>query len=300
MKGVGQGLPEFYMSWARSDPLYQNYFPDCQLLISPQSVRHSWGAASFKRQPAKLIIDSGAYWYIKNNRNPPPPKEIFYRQVKMAEGSNCPTTICHFDMPLSPKETQIDNNYRRIESTIGNAYEFMELFTRVNFPSNVESLGVIQGYDTTSVKFCAQELCRMGFSRFGLGSLASLYRPEEIISRVKAAMEVVGTNLHIFGISNIKLMLRLARLGINSFDSSRPMKAAIYNTVFYSSPFRIFIVERAKNKIKHAPVLQDLLPCSCPVCKDNPSALMVTGRKKYHNIRAIHNYYHLLREIQEF
>jgi len=293
-----QGLPEFYMSWARSDPLYQEYFSDCQLLISPQSVRHSWSSADFKRQPAKLIIDSGAYWYIKNDRNPPPPKDVFFRQQKMAEGSHCPTTICHFDMPLPPKESEIGTSYRRIESTIGNAYEFMELYTRANFPSNVQCLGVIQGYDPASVKFCAQEISRMGFDRFGLGSLAGLYFPEEIISRVKAAIEIVGTNLHIFGISNTKLMLKLSKLGISSFDSSRPMLAAIYNTVFYSKPFKSFIVEEAKNKIRRGSILQEPLPCRCPVCKDNPSVLMSTGRKKYHNLRAVHNYYHLVREIR--
>lgn len=223
---------------------------------------------------------------------------VFLQQLKMIEGSNVPTAVCHFDMPLIPWDDCAERNFRRIETTIGNAYEFMELFTRANLPKNIKSLGVIQGYDVPSIKFCARELVRLGFDRFGLGSLATLYHPNEIISRVKAAMEVVGTNLHIFGISNTELIFKLAQMGINSFDSSRPIRAAIYNIVFYSRPFRSFLIKGAKNKSSRISVIHEPLPCNCPVCRNDPYVLLRTGKKKFHNLRALHNYYHLVREIQ--
>ena len=292
-------LLDFYVSWARSDPVYQNYFPGCRLLISPHFVRQSWHAGLFQRQPAKLLIDSGAYWYIYKKEVPPPPKEVFFRQLTMAEGATCPTTICHFDMPLQPKDVQAQINYGRIETTIGNAYDFMELYNKSNLPKNIKSLGVIQGYDEYSIKFCAQELVRLGFDYFGLGSLAGLHHPETIISRVKSAMEIVGTNLHIFGISNTQIIFDLAKRGISSFDSSRPIRAAIYNTIFYSKPFRSFVVQGAKNEPRRTPIIEEPLPCECPVCRENPLLLMRTGRKKYHNLRAVHNYYHLITEINQ-
>src|SRR5260370_29153932 len=74
----------------------------------------------------------------------------------------------------------------------------------------------------------------MGYTRFGIGSMAHLYHTEEIVRRVEVVQSVVGNSVHVFGVSGIETMKRLNEIGVASVDSDRPIKAAIYKEMLYS------------------------------------------------------------------
>lgn len=287
----------FFMCWTDSDPFYQSYFEDCNILLSLAHVSQSWHISRFPIMPQKIIVDSGAYTILKNPSRSTTQQQVFNLQLSMTKGSEVPTTLCHLDMPIPPGEDDTLEVYRRIELTIANAYEFIDLFKSANLPLNFKSMGVIQGNSYDTITFCANELLRAGFDCLGIGSLAHLYKPELIAERVRAATSVAGPDLHVFGISGINAASELMAMGIRSFDSSRPMKVAMYNCLFYSSPFRTYKLQNSRVK-DSMPTLGRPLPCDCPICQKNPALLFRTGTKQSHNMRAVHNYYHLLRELE--
>jgi queuine/archaeosine tRNA-ribosyltransferase len=290
---------EFYVSWTKSDPIYWKYDPECNILISPTGVPNNWNITSLNTKPCKFMIDSGAYYYIEKKEIFPSQKEVLKRQIEILEGCSTPVVICHLDYPISNKLSLREKN-KRIDITISNAYEFQYLLKKISFKFPVELLATIQGYDVNSVKFCAKELKRIGYTYFGIGSLAGLFHPEEIIRRIRAVYEIVGENIHIFGISAVKIIKLLKReLPIKSFDSTRSIKAAIYSTVLYNEPeYGQYFIKGNRNKIPLTKfgttrILKEPKECYCPICKKDETLIMKSGKKIYTNSRAIHNYFQL-------
>jgi len=247
--------------------------------------------------PAKMMVDSGAFASIGNPGRKPSQYQVFCQQVNISRGATVPTILCHLDDPLPPVDMDTLEVYRRIERTVANAYEFLHLFKSAGLPPNFKSLGVIQGNSYETISFCANELVRAGFDYLGIGSLAMLYKSELILERVWSAARIAGPELHVFGISAIEVAAQLMAMGIRSIDSSRPMKAAMYHLLFYSSPFRRYKLKNSKIKEKRIATIESPIPCECPICKKDPALIFRPGEKKYHNMRAVHNYYHLRQEL---
>ena len=293
---------EFYISWSHSDPIYSNYFSNSNFLISPANVNANFNMTDWKKNPEHVLIDSSAYYYLSHNKKLPTQKEIFKKQINLINTIKCPVSICHLDNPINNDNQSQAKIYSRIERTLSNAYEFTYLFSKYNLNQNnkINKLGVIQGTNKLSIEFCANELKKMGFEKFGLGSLAQLYNPNEIISRIKIASEIVGgENLHIFGISRIDIIEKLNNLNVKSLDSTRPIMAAIYKGVFYSDPFKTYGIKAANNSSRYAQVLDEPLNCNCPVCQSNPNLILKLGSYRYKHARAIHNYYHLIKHLNK-
>lgn len=291
----------FFVSWSHSDPIYSDYFNDCNILISTSGVSSSFNLGSWPNKPKRIIIDSGAYYYINNSEYRATQKSIFFKQKNIIKNVQLEAVICHLDHPISPKMSDQVTTFLSIEKTLGNAYEFLKLFKHYLADTHglTKPLAVIQGTDENSIKFCASELKGMGYKLFGLGSLAALYNPVEIVNRIEAAAQVVsGENLHIFGISRLDIIKQLKAIKIRSVDSSRPIKAAIHNAVFYSKPFRVYGIKGAKNDNSYSNLLSKPLPCPCPVCQSNLNLLIKTGNNKTTKARALHNYFHLVRQIE--
>ena len=124
------------------------------------------------------------------------------------------------------------------------------------------------------------------------------------MKRVKVVQSVVGNSVHVFGVSGIETMKRLNELGVASVDSARPIKAAIYNEVLYSEPYKRFGItgshfQPSDPKFSPHQMLSQLsIECPCPVCKNgiNNDILKLQVRK-YLLLRAIHNYYHVKKMI---
>lgn len=292
---------DFFVSWSHSDPIYCNYFESCNMLISTSGVSSTFNLGTWHNHPKRLIVDSGAFYYLNSSASPETQTSIFLKQVSIIRGVKAETILCHLDNPINPKASDQVSTFLSVEKTLGNAYEFLKLFQSYNWGEYdlVKPLAVIQGVDKSSIKFCATELRDMGYKLFGLGSLAALYNPPEILRRIETSVDVVGgDNLHIFGISRFDIIKQLKKMKVRSLDSSRPIKAAIHNAVFYSNPFRVYGIKGTKNENCYTRKISKALPCPCPICQNRHNLLLKTGNNKTTKARAVHNYYHLVKQIE--
>jgi tRNA-guanine family transglycosylase len=294
----------FYVSWYPGDPWYPRYDDDCAMLISVASVSQVWSLDEFDKTPCYLMLDSGGYRYASVPGERPNPKEIFERQLRIIEGYEVKTILCALDYPIIDPGASSNQKDRHIDQTIGYAYELKTLIKQYHVADRVEAMGVVQGYDVSSMAYCAHRLQAVGFAHHGLGSLAPLKHHEEILERVQAVMDVLGQDLHIFGVSGIETVAVLRDWGIRSVDSSRPAKAAMYNQIFYSRPFRRFSIAESEDHVGLAMSsdrrLSEPLPCDCPACggEANPDVLRL-GKRDYIALRTLHNYWHLKRALQD-
>jgi len=289
---------DFYVSWSHSDALYSDYFESCPLLISAIS-RNTYSLKRFKKVPLKLIIDSGAVFYAKKNLKYKV-KDIFEEQLKLAMPllNKCPITLVHADEPLLNKKT-VSEKFDAVQKTIVNAQEYMNLAKRNSIvqENKLSIMGVIQGYDLPSLRFSIFELQKLGYVKFGIGSL--LGKSVDVqIELIKFASELVGAeNLHVFGVTGIPQIKEMKNMKIASFDSSRPTKAAIYHQVFYSDPFQTFVIDQSKIDKRQGQRLDAPLACDCPICKINQNDIFNISHRKYTLLRSIHNYYHFSKTI---
>lgn len=289
---------DFFIGWSHSDAKYCDYFENTSMLIStiPNNVRP---LQKFNKQPKKLIIDSGAVYYVNQSKKASAQK-IFEKQLSFLEDATSDIEsikLVQLDEPLLGKVT-LQDRYAAIERTLFLAWEFMNLYTKRNLPLHIEPMGVIQGFDKASIQYCIHELKLMGYKQFGIGSLL-LKGAKKQLSLIKSAAQIVGPDrLHVFGVTGIAQIKEMANLKISSFDSTRPTKAAAYYSVFYSNPFRTYILAASRTS-KSGPRIAEPLFCTCPVCMYNPRDILIPSPRKYMLLRSIHNYYHLRKTIED-
>ncbi|MCS6939110.1 MAG: hypothetical protein RMJ55_07130 [Roseiflexaceae bacterium] len=293
---------QYYVAWTNSDPIYQHYLPYVRVLVSPPNVSRSWRARDWPSLPSSLMIDSGAYqpaqkapWLT--------PLRVWERQCEMIMSLTIPIRLCHLDVPLFGAKT-LGELERRVVHNLENARWLISRLATISLPANVQIVGVIQGYDVSTIYNAARVLADMGYSSFALGSLARLVTAnrDEFYRRVEAALEAVGANLHIFGVSSVEVLTKLARLGVASADSSAPAQEAWRGGLFYSNPLRRYKLASPhfsewRRNYTFAEILTQPLPCDCPVCREDSSRLLNPEGKSYVRLRAIHNCYHLYQEL---
>jgi 7-cyano-7-deazaguanine tRNA-ribosyltransferase len=296
-------MMRYYVSWTHSDPIYQEWLPAVKLLISPPNVSLAWSPKRWKSLPEAMIIDSGAYQYCRERRSIAP-EVALARQLQIAQEVAVPVGICHLDVPLLGTR-QVAELERRVTQSLTHARWFMDYIEINPLPAHAYPIGVIQGYSVETVYYAAQLLADMGFTHFALGSLVGMVTNarDELVRRVEAAIEAVGTNLHVLGISSAPVLALLARLGILSVDSGAPMHEASRGGLFYSQPFRRYKLDTPhfrewERNYGFASLLSEPLLCDCPTCRENPAAIMQPHGKVAVNQRGLHNYYHLRRELE--
>jgi tRNA-guanine family transglycosylase len=295
---------QYYISWTHSDPVYHVALSDLGVLVSPPNVNQVWTVRRWPTPPARLLLDSGAFQHVRNGRSPSP-RETLQRQLRMLADGGFPSAICHLDVPLIGARESSDLQ-QRITASLENAQWLQAHAADQGVPASVELVGVIQGHTVATIYNVACALADMGYTRFALGSLAPLAASsqDEVLRRVEAAMEAIGTNLHILGVSTVTFLPRLARLGIRSADSAAPMREAWLGGVFYSHPFRRYKLPSPhfrewRRTYGFAELLTTPEPCDCPVCAEDASQILEVTGKRFVNLRALHNCYHLAREIAD-
>ncbi len=289
---------KYFVSWGHGDPLYQDYCANVRLLVSPPNVNQIWHISQWTTTPLELIIDSGAFQYQRKHRYIAP-ETVLQRQLNMVTGTTIPTGICHLDVPMIGTRNLAELD-RRVIRNLENARWLMNAIIAQCLPPQVYPVGVIQGYTVERVYVVAQALADMGYTSFALGSLAGMVASsrDELLRRVEAAMEAIGTNLHILGVSSEKVLNTLARTGITSVDSSAPMHEAWRGGLFYSHPFRRFKLpsphmQEWRRTYSFSEILTEPLPCDCPICQQNPDDILPLRGKPFIKLRGVHNYYHL-------
>ena len=173
---------DFYICWSHSDPLYQLYDKQCSMLISTAAVSNVWTLSRFSQMPYQVMLDSGSYSYVANQLPLPTPRSVFNRQLAILAGCEVPGTICAVDKPILGKSLTLTERNKAIDKTIANAWELKTLVAEYyrNGTSDkqkrllIEPLAVIQGYDTSTLRYCARQLREIGYTRFGIGSMAHL------------------------------------------------------------------------------------------------------------------------------
>ena len=293
---------KYFISWTHSDPIYQHYFADVRVLVSPPNVNLAWNVGLWPSAPVDLIVDSGAFQYHRAGRSPSP-EMVLNRQLHLAAGLDTPVGICHLDILVAGIRDPAD----ALRRSMKNLTHARWLITQGadHLPENTEPIGVIQGRDAEQIFYVAQALAEMGYRRFALGSLAGKVASsrDEVLRRTEAALEAVGPRLHLLGVSSVPVLEALARLGVESADSGTPIKEAAWGGIFYSEPFRRYKLPSAhfrewQRTYSFAEVIDSPLPCACPVCRDDPTQIMNPNGKVAVNLRALHNYYHLRRDIE--
>jgi len=265
-------------------------------------VPQNWQLNDLKVLPTKVIIDSGGFRHSQIGGMLPTPRMLFAHQLRMIKNvpQQCEITLCALDLPiLNPLATPNERD-RLLYKTLANAYEFKRLTENRKNGQSFKTLAVVQGFDLASFRRSAYELRALGFDTYGIGSLAFLRDTDELQRRIETVQDIVGEAIHVFGVSRGRQINLLKQLGIASIDSSTPIKAGMFNQLFYSDPFRRFILSTHRhdadaNKPNR---LHEPLPCTCPVCRGGVNTqLMLTGSRKYNHLRAIHNYFHLKQHI---
>lgn len=197
------------------------------------------GIHRFLKTTKYILMDSGGFQYLLNGKPTMSQKEVF--EIQMACRPDYASTL---DFPTDSSERTGGIIYdgkrqeltrkekdERVELTIENAGIFLDLFLKKN-PSFIP-IGVIQGYDEKSYKYCAFQLKKMDFPYYGVGSC--FRAPKfEVLRRVKWVREVIPDKpLHVFGIGSISLMQALWKeFNVSSVDTASHIVAASYGNVF--------------------------------------------------------------------
>lgn len=293
----------FYVSWYLGDPVYPAYSRDCSLLLSPTSLSRQWTLADLPTLPARLILDSGGFRYHRSGDAPPTAAELLQRQLAILSGHTIPTLICPLDSPLGHGAVSAVHTDAHVARTLAHAFELQRLIRQTPLPPTVEPLAIVQGSNRATLRYCAQELMGMGYRHFGLGSLARIPDSTEIAQRVGGVFETVQRPLHLFGIGSPRVLQSLDAGWVASVDSSRPAKAAACNELFYSRPFRRYGIMTldgvSRSKLPVRRCLVEPLACDCPVCCVDRHAVARIGHRDHIRARAVHNYYHLQRAIEQ-
>lgn len=286
-----------YVAWYPGDPVYPEYDKNCDLLISPTSVANRWKMCDLPKQPQSLIVDSGGFRYSLVETSPNQ-RQVFERQLRLIDKITYDVTLCQLDYPLIDADHTSNQRDRLIHRTLANAYEFRNLAERYGIAKDVRLMGTVQGHNVDSMVYCARELQHMGYEHFGIGSLALLFNVPKITERIQAVIKVVGTGIHVFGVTGERIAPRLHALGVGSIDSSRPAKAAMFNVIFSSEPFKRHRIRPTRGASGQTKYIEEAFVCSCPACggRANPDLLKV-GKREYVFLRTLHNYYHLKRAI---
>jgi 7-cyano-7-deazaguanine tRNA-ribosyltransferase len=289
----------FYVSWYPGDPCYPFYDSDCALLVSISSVSIAWTIKKFPKYPCYLMIDSGGFRFATTSNSTHLPKKNLERQLAIIADTGIPSIISALDYPILDSSFSSNEKDHKIHQTIAYAYELKNMLSQRNLSQNVTPMGIIQGDNVDSICHCAHELKSIGFSLYGLGSLALLKDHRRIIERVQAVIPIIGADkLHVLGVNAISTVLSLRKIGVHSVDSARAAKAAAYNEVFYSNPFRRFGIfdktaPQMEGKMPISKRLSFPLPCECPACLIDPYQILGVGKRENIRSRALHNYYHL-------
>src|SRR5689334_13057008 len=90
---------QYYISWTHSDPIYHERLLDLGVLVSPPNVNQVWTVHQWPALPPRLLLDSGAFQYMRNGRSPHP-RDVLQRQLRMLANGDFLSAICHLDVPL--------------------------------------------------------------------------------------------------------------------------------------------------------------------------------------------------------
>jgi len=288
---------KFFVSWTKREPLFQEYDPECNILVSPSNVPLNWSVSHWKTQPRELFVDSGAF-SVRNNQMRSC-QEILQRQLDITKKWSQNRTL-YFSHPdiLIPIKCNFYKQNKITKMSMERARLYFELHSKKNTCSI--PIGVIQGFDEETIVNSYYELINIGYTHFALGSIGiRLSRYKKLcVNAINIAQKYNIKPLHLFGIT-LPINGSNFSNGIDSFDSSTPAKLAFYGTVLYGSPIERYVISPNSKQtyrdrcFTFRKNLSNPMPCDCPVCKVDPNKLIAKNDPEAKINRIIHNYFQI-------
>jgi len=175
--------------------------------------------------------DCGAFSYVKEDRPPYTVADVveFYETCGFDSGVSVDHVILGYDAtadgPLLVSEAISAEWARRQELTLELAYDFLQLHQSTG--CRFVPIGVAQGWSPGSYKRAVASLQKMGYSRIALGGMVPL-KTQDILACLEGVQETrqSGTALHLFGVTRTESVSRFADYGVESFDSTSPLRQA--------------------------------------------------------------------------
>ncbi|MEX2156703.1 MAG: tRNA-guanine transglycosylase DpdA [Gemmatimonadales bacterium] len=196
------------------------------------------GVRQFFRLDARVELshietmgDCGAFSYVKEDQPPYTVEDVlqFYETCGFDYGVSVDHVILGYDAmadgPLLVDEAISRDWARRQELTLELAYDFVRLHRSAS--CRFVPIGVAQGWSPASYKHAVASLQKMGYSKIALGGMVPL-KTQDIVAcleRVEEARQA-GTSLHLFGVTRTHSVSRFADYGVESFDSTSPLRQA--------------------------------------------------------------------------
>lgn len=181
-----------------------------------------------KDMPITTMGDCGAFTYVKEQVPPYSVDEVirFYVDCGFDYGISVDHVILAYNAELDKPGAEVPAELRdRQEITLELAREF---FTRWKSDRLAfEPLGVAQGWSPRSYARAAQQLQKMGYRYIAVGGMVPL-KTSEILAGLEGinAVRRKDVRLHLLGVTRTEQAHSFARMGVESFDSTSPLRQA--------------------------------------------------------------------------
>lgn len=294
---------KFFVSWTTRDPVYHEFDPEAHILVSPNGVPKKWHTSLWSTLPKELFVDSGAF---TKTSELPSVEDVLLSQISITTGWDEQKKLffAHPDLILPLKST-FKNTNLLINQSLERAKKYLNLLHKKQIKAL--PIGVIHGFDEESLIGSYYQLKEVGYRYFALGSLALRFsRSKDTCLQAINIITDYGINpLHIFGVS-WPMQEECRKYDIDSFDCSSPAKLGFYGSVLYGNPLKRYVIApSAKQKLhdkffNFRTSIDKPLPCTCPICSDDPNRLVPHQGTKAKQDRALHNYFQLKWATKKF
>lgn len=173
------------------------------------------------RDNTLTMVESGGYL----EKAPSNPRTVLRNQLRVK-----PDLVLTLDLPMKKKgkgtdlsDVSVEEKEWRLRTTLRNAEYAMKEKWRMEISCNwqVELVGVIQGYDLTTVLQSTKMLSKMGFRYYALGAIPTKIGKErfEGVEWCKRVRQIIGEEawLHVLGVGNVDVLEQI-KAQIDSFD----------------------------------------------------------------------------------
>ena len=180
-----------------------------------------------------LLIDSGAYYFIRNGNVRINPLRVL--EVENKSGADMGVILDH-PFPPAAKDKQ-----KRINRTIANTRKMFAAYSR-NDDSKLELLPVVHGHDPRTIESTIKRLRKIAdeynggcLDKIGVGSLAPLAQngnketAVEVLTTVRKLLP--NAHIHCFSMGSALLMLLAFYCGVDTIDSQTWIMSAAFKYV---------------------------------------------------------------------
>lgn len=214
-----------------------------------------------EKRHVTVMGDCGAFTYVAEKTPPYSVDDVigFYLECGFDHGISVDHVILDFDRTLDDDPKQVPAEVRaRQRVTLELARDFLKRCRDDRLP--FEPLGVAQGWSPKSYALATTELQKMGYRYIAVGGMVPLKTPDILASL--AAIDDVrrpDVRLHLLGVTRTENLREFARMGVESFDSTSPLRQAFKDDRDnYYTPKRTFTAIRIP-QVEGNPRLQKLI-----------------------------------------